>query len=105
MLTRMTLEHDQEEVNNTKEDGSAHEELDTPYMPKLLGNSKVEEADRQLEQAANDHIHELTSPPVLVVSAMSSQRVDSRRTRRASLASWSLISHRCRDDPCSCAAN
>jgi hypothetical protein len=52
------LEHDQEEIDETEDYGSRHEELDTPDVPPFNCNAKIEVTDCKIEKSVRYNVEE-----------------------------------------------
>lgn len=57
-LTWDALEHDQEEVRQTKQDGASHQNFDAPYVPTMYGDAKIEDAKSDLEGAIAQYVEQ-----------------------------------------------
>lgn len=64
-LTRRTLEHDQEQVNQTAQNSASHQ---YPYAPDVVSldcDSEIEVPNGKLEKAVGHYVHDFTQVPKL----------------------------------------
>lgn len=64
-LTRRTLEHDQEQVNQAAQDSTSHQ---YPYTPDVISadcDSEIEVSNGKLEKTVGHDVHDFTQVPKL----------------------------------------